>query len=77
VRRFRLRLAISRRDMQDYYTGRAAVVFALADSGESVQFPARLLRSHLDQTGVHGVFELVTDDDYRLLDFRRLDRSGP
>ncbi|WP_018867690.1 MULTISPECIES: DUF2835 family protein [unclassified Thioalkalivibrio] len=72
MRRFRLRLAISRQEMEDYYTGRAAVVFAQADSGESVQFPARLLRSHLDQRGVHGVFELVTDDDYKLREFRRL-----
>ncbi|WP_018141214.1 MULTISPECIES: DUF2835 family protein [unclassified Thioalkalivibrio] len=73
MRRFRLRLAITHQEMEDYYTGRAAVVFAQAESGESVQFPARLLRNHLDQRGVHGIFELITDDAYKLQEFRRLD----
>ncbi|WP_018861191.1 MULTISPECIES: DUF2835 family protein [unclassified Thioalkalivibrio] len=73
MRRYRVHLAISRHEMEDYYTGRAAVVYAESEGGVSVQFPARLLRKHLDQRGVYGVFELITDDQHRLLDFRRLE----
>lgn len=72
MHRYRVRLAISRHEMEDYYTGRAAVVYAESENGVSVQFPARLLRKYLDQRGVYGVFELVTDEQHRLLDFRRL-----
>ncbi|MGM0554554.1 MAG: DUF2835 family protein [Pseudomonadota bacterium] len=76
MRRYRIHLAIPRSEMEDYYSGRASVVHAVTENGLSVQFPARILRSYLDQRGVHGTFELVTDQDHRLQEFRRLDRPS-
>ncbi len=76
LRRYRIHLAIPRAEMEDYYSGRATTVHAVTEDGVSVQFPARILRSHLDQRGVHGTFELVTDQYHHLQEFRRLDRPA-
>ncbi|PYG03682.1 MULTISPECIES: DUF2835 family protein [unclassified Thioalkalivibrio] len=72
MQRFRIRLDISPDMMEQYYSGRSTTVFAISEAGVSVQFPARLLRPHMTHDGIHGLFELVTENDYRLRDFRRL-----
>lgn len=72
MQRFRIRLDISPDMMEEYYAGRSTTVFAISEGGVSVQFPARLLRPYMTHEGIHGLFELITDREFRLQDFRRL-----
>ncbi len=55
-----------------YYKGRAASVRARARDGRTVRFPAALLRSFVDDGGVHGSFLLRYDRNHRLVSLERL-----
>ncbi len=57
-----------------HYQGRARSVSVVADDGRRIEFPANALRSFVTKHGVQGHFQLLIDDDNRLLRLERLNR---
>ncbi|MCB1845018.1 MAG: DUF2835 domain-containing protein [Halioglobus sp.] len=53
-----LRLAIRSDELLCLYNGHARVVATVAESGQTVRFPANILREHVDHDGVHGRFRI-------------------
>jgi len=71
-RRFRFSLTITREEYLSYYAGLAAWVVAKAFEGDTVRFPASFLREFVSEDGVYGTFEMVVDEDDKLVSLRRL-----
>ena len=67
-----LRLSIPAAEMLRLYEGSAREVLAVADDGQSVRFPADILRRHVGHDGVHGHFRIDFDEDGRFLAIERL-----
>lgn len=67
-----VRLAISAREFQRLYSGAASDVIASSETGETVRFPARVLRGEVTHDGVHGRFEIAYDDSGKFLSILRL-----
>lgn len=57
-----------------YYRGLASNVSVVAEDGRRIEFPASSLRPFVSKQGVQGHFELLIDDNNRLLGLVRLDR---
>ena len=64
-------LSISRDEYLRYYQGQAVAVVVTDMHGRTIRFPANALRTHVDHTGIHGRFRLVTNEENRL---QRLER---
>ncbi len=64
-------LAISADDFVRLYQGSATDVIAKASTGETVRFPANILRPHVTREGVHGRFRLSFDEAGK---FRSIER---
>lgn len=75
-RKFRFKLTITREEYLSYYAGAASWVVAKAFEGETVRFPASFLREFVSEDGVHGTFEMVVDENDKLISLRRLKPSG-
>ena len=54
------------------YDGTARSVYATAQGGLSVQFPAAALRGFVTRDGVHGVFDLHFDQANKLVSVNRV-----
>ncbi len=74
ARTIRFRLEISAGAIEDFYRGRADTVVVRALDGRRLRFPARLLRDFVGHDGVHGLFEMRFDANFRCTDLRRLGR---
>ena len=75
-RTFRFSLALTREEYLSYYAGAARWVVAKAFEGETIRFPASFLREFVSEDGVHGMFEMVVDDNDKLISLKRLKPSG-
>lgn len=67
-----VRLAISAKEFQLLYAGKARDVVAVAESGQTVRFPGHILRSHVLHDGVHGRFRIAFDNDGKFLAVEKL-----
>lgn len=72
-----LSLAISADQFLDYYRGIATQVFATADDGRTIQFPASLLQKHLRKEGIIGRFVLIYDENNKAVSLERLSSTSP
>jgi len=71
--RFVVSLNIPADEFRRLYEGSANTVVTRDDlSGQSVRFPANVLRQFVEAGGVYGRFELHVDADNRLQTIRRL-----
>lgn len=55
-----------------YYTGSVSTVVARTTNGRTVRFPANILRTVVQADGVHGIFELVLDENCKFVSIKRL-----
>lgn len=55
-----------------HYSGTANVVIARARNGQTVKFPANILRPFVLHDGVHGTFSLRIDECSKLVSIDRL-----
>ncbi|ANO52084.1 DUF2835 domain-containing protein [Woeseia oceani] len=53
-----VQLAIDSDRLLRLYQGSARVVVAVAENGQTVRFPANILREHVSHDGVHGRFRI-------------------
>lgn len=71
-----LQLNISADEMLEYYRGTARVVCAVADNGQTVNFPAGAVQRFVTEHGVHGRFRLIFDHNNKLLTLEPAPQSG-
>jgi Protein of unknown function (DUF2835). len=65
MHRYEFDLSISPEEFLDYYRGTARTVVARSHSGQTVQFPAALLRRFIQPNGIQGTFVLTCDANHR------------
>lgn len=68
----RFRLAISSEEYLAFYRGSAQEVVVRADDNRVVRFPASAIREFVTHDGVSGVFEIVFDDNNKLVSIRSI-----
>lgn len=68
-----LDIYISMDEYMAYYQGKAQSVFTHTLSGQSIQFPAGILRPYLQPGGVRGRFAITFDENGKLRGIRRID----
>lgn len=64
-------LSISASDYQTRYQTIADVI-VVARNGQSLRFPANSLQRFVAHDGVHGSFRIVFDDEFHLVDLKRI-----
>jgi hypothetical protein len=65
-------LNISVNEYMAYYQGVAKAVYVTSLDGRSLQFPAHVLRSHITQEGIRGVFLLEYDDNNKFKGIKKV-----
>lgn len=65
--KFTIQLNIGREEMMRYYRDGVQNVKAIANNGQVILFPVNVLRPFINQTGVHGLFEIECDHNGKLL----------
>ncbi|MBX3639075.1 MAG: DUF2835 domain-containing protein [Nitrosomonas sp.] len=65
-------LNISSQQLIHYYEGHISMVVARTMDGRTVRFPANILRSVVQANGVHGIFELVVDENRKFVSLQRI-----
>lgn len=66
-------LNISVHELIQYYEGVFDSVVATTTDGRWIKFPANILRSVVQNDGVHGTFELVFNEHFKFVSIRRID----
>ena len=71
-KQYHFNLRISAADYLRYYQGSAQSVVVTTHQGLRVKFPASALRPYVTKEGISGQFALLTDDDNKMLELRRI-----
>ncbi len=72
MKRHRFRLELTADEYLLYYRGHARAIIVHDEQGRSIQLPANSLRSFVTNSGISGRFELVLDDNNKLIELRRI-----
>jgi len=70
-------LNLSADKMAAYYRGQARFVVTRASNGQTVQFPASVMKRHVTMDGVRGRFRLVFDDQQKFLRLEAVEKNIP
>lgn len=70
--RFAFHLSLSPERYMAYYRGAIRDIVVRCRDGQTVQFPAAMLRPFVTPTGIHGDFVLTCEDDHRGANLQRL-----
>ncbi len=70
--RMRVVLNISSYQLSQYYEGTVDSVVAKATDGRTIKFPANILRSVVQDGGVHGTFELTFNKHNKFVSIHRI-----
>lgn len=68
----RFRIAVSAQEYLRYYKQEVDSVLVTAQDGRILQLPAGALQKFLDQTGIHGSFRVIYDNNNKLLRVERV-----
>jgi len=72
MQRIRFRIDLPAEHFYRYYQGAAQTVQVEARDGRRIQLPAINLRPFLSSEGVYGNFELIIDNNNKLLKIRKI-----
>ena len=65
-------LRLSAEKYQSYYQGAVKAVIVTADDGRTLRFPANALQKFIMHDGVTGRFEILFDDDNKMIEINRI-----
>jgi Protein of unknown function (DUF2835) len=65
-------LNLSPQQLIHYYEGSVSTVVARTTNGRTIRFPANILRTVVQPDGVHGIFELILDENCKFVSIKRL-----
>ncbi|VAX10380.1 hypothetical protein MNBD_GAMMA26-160 [hydrothermal vent metagenome] len=71
--RIRFQINLLQEEYLRYYQGAASAVIVHAEDGRRVQIPANSLRPFVGQQGIQGRFEIMLDQNNKLIDITKLD----
>jgi len=72
MQKMRFSISISTDQYQAYYKGSAKFVRVQADDGRWLKFPAVQLIKFVMHDGIHGRFEIIFDDNHKLVSLNRI-----
>ncbi|VAW62815.1 hypothetical protein MNBD_GAMMA11-1703 [hydrothermal vent metagenome] len=72
MQKMRFSLSISAEQYQSYYQGSAKFVRVRTEDGRTLKFPASELQKYVSHEGIQGRFEIIFDDNHKLLRLNRL-----
>jgi len=72
MKKMRFSLSISAEQYQSYYRGSAKFVRVQTEDGRSLKFPASELQRFIMHDGIQGYFEIVFNDQHKLVSLSRL-----
>ncbi len=72
MKRFEFHLDISAERYLDYYRGAVQQALVRSTSGETIRFPASMLKAFVTPSGIHGDFVLTCDDQQHGAQLQRL-----
>ena len=72
MHRYQFDLRILPEHYLDYYRGVARVVVVRCTTGQTVQFPAALLKKFVTTDGIDGQFVLTCDANNKCIDLQRI-----
>lgn len=65
-------LQLSHREIAPYYQGAARDISVRSTTGQQLRFAARHIRPFLTPEGIHGWFQLTTDEQHRFKSIEKL-----
>lgn len=65
-------LDISPEKYQSYYQGSAKFIHVQTEDGRSLKFPAAEMQKFVSHCGIQGRFEIVFNDDHKLVSLSRI-----
>lgn len=68
----RFRIAVSAQDFLRYYKQEFDSVLVSTADGRTIQLPAGALQKFVDQSGIHGSFRVIYDDNHKLVRIERV-----
>ncbi|VAW96452.1 hypothetical protein MNBD_GAMMA22-1735 [hydrothermal vent metagenome] len=68
---FTINLHINKSEILKYYSGIKSVK-ATSTDGRRVQFPVNVLQKFIAHDGIHGMFILNYDDDFKFQDIQKI-----
>jgi len=69
--RYEFQLTLTPEEFLAYYRGAAKQVVVRCTTGQTVQFPASLLRNFVSHDGIRGTFVLTSDDHHKNVKLQR------
>ena len=72
MQKMRFTLDISPEKFQRYYEGSARFVHVLTDDGRTLGFPLTAIQKYVTHTGIQGYFEIVFDDQFKLVELKKI-----
>ncbi len=72
MQKMRFSLSISAEKYQSYYQGAAKFVRVQTEDGRTLKFPASELQKYVSHEGIQGRFEIIFDDQHKLVRLNRL-----
>jgi len=72
MKKMRFSLSISAEQYQAYYRGSAKFVWVQTEDGRSLKFPASELQPFILHDGIQGRFEIVFNNQHKLVSFNKL-----
>ena len=70
--KFEFTLHLSAEDYLQYYEGIATDVQVRSHCGKLIQFSADKIREFVLSDGIHGIFEMRTDENNKFLSIRKM-----
>lgn len=72
MQKMRFSVSITAEQYQSYYQGAAKFVRVQTEDGRSLKFPAAELQKFVTHNGIEGRFEIVFNDQHKLVSLNRL-----
>ena len=73
TRSIRFRLALSAEEYLAFYQRNVQDVVTRSDDNRVIRFPASAIRKFVSHDGIHGRFEIVFDENNKLIEVRPID----
>ena len=68
---FEINLHISKNELEKYYTG-VNTISAKSIDGRRVQFPVNILQQYISHEGIHGVFLLEYNEQFKFTNIEKI-----
>lgn len=72
MRRYLFEIRMTYAECQDMYLQQIRYVVVRSHLGKTLRLPKENLRQFLLPSGIHGHFELITDDSHKIKSLKRL-----